>query len=387
MVQVAETAFGGTAKKPKLGKRYAKSNTTDTVGDMAKPGAKAQPLNDTDAAQWASAKNAVLALADGIKTEPTDTKHLNRLVADVVAIPLHLETVLNALHIPEDAGDLDTAITNILRRIPDGWGRWISCDKGWYPLIVALDKELAAICPDYELHQVKEKFGTLRYYFTIPHIETQCCIDDDTQDPRPMQGVAKTHEDIKQISKWMARKALHRTSVTCVNANLALNAERKRRASLYSAMSDIVDKYEVRTAQTCELTGKPGILMENGGWLKTLDAASAPDGYKTVPNGTEEEGDGVNKMLAQGLQTKDLECFMQTYKINTEGQLLEDTIDGYKNTNYRGHIRAYNILHRNDDTEQPLLIEYDFKFTNGVLESITDITLLPDGSKPAQSEQ
>ncbi|MBN0971288.1 hypothetical protein P9A14_08320 [Gordonia hongkongensis] len=69
------------------------------------------------------------------------------------------------LHIPDDAGPYREALTAILCRIPDGWGRWISCDAGWYRLICQLDRQLAAIDPGYEVHQVKEKFGALRYYF------------------------------------------------------------------------------------------------------------------------------------------------------------------------------------------------------------------------------
>jgi hypothetical protein len=40
--------------------------------------------------------------------------------------------------------------------------RWISHDARWYPLVISLDERLAAIDPDYIVHQVKEKFGTLR---------------------------------------------------------------------------------------------------------------------------------------------------------------------------------------------------------------------------------
>lgn len=60
-----------------------------------------------------------------------------------------LDTVrlLNALHVPSDAGACDEDLERILRRIPDGWGRWIGCDKGWYPLIVELDRQLAALDP------------------------------------------------------------------------------------------------------------------------------------------------------------------------------------------------------------------------------------------------
>jgi hypothetical protein len=44
-----------------------------------------------------------------------------------------LATYINpdALHIPADAGQHAAALEKILRRIPDGWGRWISHDSGW----------------------------------------------------------------------------------------------------------------------------------------------------------------------------------------------------------------------------------------------------------------
>lgn len=71
---------------------------------------------------------------------------------------------INRLHVPEDAGDYRTGIIELLSRIPDGWGRWISCDAGWYSLITALGAKLATVDPDYVVHQIKEKFGTLRFY-------------------------------------------------------------------------------------------------------------------------------------------------------------------------------------------------------------------------------
>lgn len=71
---------------------------------------------------------------------------------------------INALHVPEDAGSYQAGIVELLARIPDGWGRWISCDAGWYALITTLGADLALVDPHYEVHQVKEKFGTLRFY-------------------------------------------------------------------------------------------------------------------------------------------------------------------------------------------------------------------------------
>lgn len=73
-------------------------------------------------------------------------------------------TLIDAMHILPDAGPYAPALKKILRRIPDGWGRWISHDAGWYSIVVACDQRLATIDPDYVVHQIKEKFGTLRYY-------------------------------------------------------------------------------------------------------------------------------------------------------------------------------------------------------------------------------
>ena len=71
----------------------------------------------------------------------------------------------DSFHVPKDAGEYTDGLVAIMMRIPDGWGRWISCDKGWYPIIIDVDQKLAKLDPNYTVHQVKEKFGGLRYYF------------------------------------------------------------------------------------------------------------------------------------------------------------------------------------------------------------------------------
>lgn len=57
------------------------------------------------------------------------------------------DALINALHISPDAGPYAEALERILRRIPGGWGRWISHDAGWYPIATTLDDRLAAIDP------------------------------------------------------------------------------------------------------------------------------------------------------------------------------------------------------------------------------------------------
>ena len=69
-------------------------------------------------------------------------------------------------HLPEDAGEYADDLTDILNRIPNGWGKWLTLDKGWYRLIAETNRKLRFMYPDYEIHQVKEKFGGLRYYFS-----------------------------------------------------------------------------------------------------------------------------------------------------------------------------------------------------------------------------
>lgn len=69
----------------------------------------------------------------------------------------------DALNIPEDAGKYRDALTTVLLRIPSGWSRSISCGPGWYPLIAQVHLGLCALDIDYEVSQVKQRFGSLRY--------------------------------------------------------------------------------------------------------------------------------------------------------------------------------------------------------------------------------
>ncbi|RIS02732.1 hypothetical protein D2E70_16125 [Mycobacteroides abscessus] len=138
------------------------------------------------------------------------------------------------LHVPDDAGDHEDGLIAIMRRIPDGWGRWISCSRGWYPIIVELDQRLAAIDPGYAVHQCKEKFGGLRYY-------VHTGLGDEVRD-----------------RMWALIRAA-----------------------------------EEQCACTCELCGEPGARHVNGrSWLKTLcsDCATA-QGYERI-------GELVNDLTA-----------------------------------------------------------------------------------------
>lgn len=189
-----------------------------------------------------------------------------------------LDLLLNSLHIPSDAGEYAEDLRKILLRIPPRWGRWISCDSGWYPLIVELDKKLAEIFPDYELHQVKEKFGTLRYYIGLPELKPQCCIDleatrpcDGAVDPKWLYGVERTLDQQYALDTWFYTQFIpHSESEEHSEGRESLKPEHERRSKLSVQMADIVFEYEKRSAVTCELCGDSGQTLVRNHWHKTL---------------------------------------------------------------------------------------------------------------------
>jgi len=130
-----------------------------------RPGEHAKPLSGELAENWAAStghlREASAALRRGDRESAVEAF---RAALDESLTTVDLVEVRDALHVPEDSGDLAPAIEAILRRIPDGWGRWVTMSRGWYPIIVELDRRLAELDEDYVVHQVKEKFGGLRYY-------------------------------------------------------------------------------------------------------------------------------------------------------------------------------------------------------------------------------
>lgn len=122
-------------------------------------------LSELEQARWAAARSLISGLALSSADRNVDTEAVEATVAQLRQIDVDLARVRDAIHLPEDAVDYAGALTAVLRRIPDGWGRWIDCEAGWYGLVAELDAALSQLDADYSVLQVKEKFGTLRYYF------------------------------------------------------------------------------------------------------------------------------------------------------------------------------------------------------------------------------
>lgn len=209
-----------------------------------------------------------------------------------------LDIMLDTIHVPEDAGDHADDLRRILSRIPPRWGRWISCSSGWYPLIIELDKKLAEIFPDYELHQVKEKFGTLRYYIGFPQLDPQCCIDIDAErpcdgpvDPKWLRGAERTLEQQYELDKWYFQDYLsHFDTEEHEKQREALRPEQERRNELSERMHKIINEYEDLSAKTCELCGAEAEMRARNYWYRTLCTPCAEkDGYLPIPEEDEDE--------------------------------------------------------------------------------------------------
>jgi hypothetical protein len=101
----------------------------------------------------------------------------------------------------------------IVDRLKRGAGCWSDIPDGWVDLVVELDKKLNEIQPDYSLDQVKEKWGGLRYYLTSEN----------------------------------------------------------------DAMSKLVEEYEKKSLETCEVCGKAGRPCHSRGWIATRCSAHQED--------------------------------------------------------------------------------------------------------------
>ena len=117
------------------------------------------------------------------------------------------------------------------------WG--MECDDGWYDLLDKCMEKLQYFCDlcfyksgqvQVVANQIKEKFGTLSFYISV--------YDADT-----IQS---------------------------------------------SIIDDIITEAEIRSAHTCEVTGKAGTVCKRGGWYRTLSYEQArKDGYVACNESTE----------------------------------------------------------------------------------------------------
>lgn len=126
--------------------------------------------------------------------------------------------------------EIKSVLAEIIDKIQPPWGKTIACDDGWHQLVAKCHLELKAMDPNYEIFQIKEKFGTLRFYFLT------------------------RKNDYVELEMWK-----------------------------------ISQKYELASAEICEITGKPGKLMHKNGRYKTLAEEYAQDGWLVVETATPDQ--------------------------------------------------------------------------------------------------
>lgn len=108
----------------------------------------------------------------------------------------------------------------LINRIVEPFAKTIDCEDGWLPLLADLHEHLSDIDPNYTIYQVKEKFGGLRFYYSLSNPE----VADDAQ--------------------------------------------------------KVVNFFETISLTICEKTGLPGQLMTRNGWYKTLNDTYTNEGWK-----------------------------------------------------------------------------------------------------------
>lgn len=166
-----------------------------------------EEITDTERARRRASRAAGRDMRDAIAFGTDDERH-GAIGAFMQAISQYDPLNLDRLHVPDDAGEYESALREILTRIPDGWGRWISCDRGWFPIVVEIHERLVAVDPDYEVHQVKEKFGKLCYYFRA----------SDTVDKHTKALMSELVADAESRCATICEACGARDAVLCVGA-------------------------------------------------------------------------------------------------------------------------------------------------------------------------
>lgn len=228
-----------------------------------------EPLSQDSQDRWDAVIHAMKDAAGAIN-DPSGFRASMAAVRQAGA-QIDVQEVINAVHVPKEAGEYAQALQVMLSRIPDGWGRWISVDRGWYPIICELDQQLAELYPGYELQQVKEKFGHLRFYWEAspdPAAEAEKFQNPD--DPAPAPPPSDSNPEVVELwwadmDAWERRLEEYQK---LPDVALAIEIAEGR----HQMAEALVRAAEVRAAATCEQCGQPGQLSVSGSWYKTLCA-------------------------------------------------------------------------------------------------------------------
>ena len=111
---------------------------------------------------------------------------------------------------PDDAGEYEAPLRRLLERIPDGWGPWISCGPGWYPILARIEERLSDLDPDYGVNQIKEKFGTLRFYWEGDILDGDAIVDEAEAESARTCELCGSHGSLRTKAGWLAEDSVRR---------------------------------------------------------------------------------------------------------------------------------------------------------------------------------
>lgn len=118
------------------------------------------------------------------------------------------------------------------------------CREGWKDLLINLIVEINKLGVPWSAGQIKEKFGTLRFYADVMHLE----------DENWVQKVSVPDHKMTPFDEAMM-KFIHKPD------------EEKR--NLMERFSELIDDAEHESAKICEACAKPG-KIRNLSWVQTL---------------------------------------------------------------------------------------------------------------------
>lgn len=141
--------------------------------------------------------------------------------------------------------------------------------KGWHSIIDQLHEDILKLDPNYVIQQIKEKFGTLRYYCNYKEPEYPLNIQEEqiwalqsvisdfswTIDKHDREDLRDEH--FVEWPAWKLEKA-RKYRELLIDMNNKLNP-----------IAHLICKAENLSAITCESCGQPG-TQRSGGWIKTL---------------------------------------------------------------------------------------------------------------------
>lgn len=127
----------------------------------------------------------------------------------------------------------------------EGWPAYVSCGDGWRELVLDAVNKINKLGVKWEIAQIKEKFGTLRFYANISGIS------DDWLAKIADPNYRLTEDDQKLI-------------------RYALNVDNPTEAKqINDQFAQIIAEAEELSCSTCEGCGKPG-ERRGGNWIQTL---------------------------------------------------------------------------------------------------------------------